>query len=105
MTGQDVLSFSHYKRFALNRELFAQELILKGSWGGGSASALQRFIYSLDVLLTKYVIIFSSQEPDAKRQRVDDGSGAATALTDAQAQNSAYNYNWYQVLASAKHQY
>ncbi|XP_011610244.1 pre-mRNA-processing factor 39 [Takifugu rubripes] len=38
----------------------------------------------------------SSQEPDAKRQRVDDGSGAATALTDAQAQNSAYNYNWYQ---------
>uniref|UniRef100_A0A674P5D0 PRP39 pre-mRNA processing factor 39 homolog (yeast) n=1 Tax=Takifugu rubripes TaxID=31033 RepID=A0A674P5D0_TAKRU len=47
----------------------------------------------------------SSQEPDAKRQRVDDGSGAATALTDAQAQNSAYNYNWYQVLAPSKHKY
>lgn len=42
--------------------------------------------------------IFSSQEPDAKRQRVDDSSsGAANALTDAQANNSAYNYNWYQV--------
>ncbi|XP_041814326.1 pre-mRNA-processing factor 39 isoform X2 [Chelmon rostratus] len=38
-----------------------------------------------------------SQEPDAKRQRVDDSSsGAANALTDAQANNSAYNYNWYQ---------
>lgn len=30
---------------------------------------------------------------------MDDGSGAVAALTDAQAQNSAYNYNWYQVLA------
>ncbi|XP_070843114.1 pre-mRNA-processing factor 39 isoform X1 [Chaetodon trifascialis] len=39
----------------------------------------------------------SSQEPDAKRQRVDDGSAAAAnALTDVQANNSAYNYNWYQ---------
>ncbi|XP_070843115.1 pre-mRNA-processing factor 39 isoform X2 [Chaetodon trifascialis] len=38
-----------------------------------------------------------SQEPDAKRQRVDDGSAAAAnALTDVQANNSAYNYNWYQ---------
>ncbi|XP_019750567.1 pre-mRNA-processing factor 39 isoform X2 [Hippocampus comes] len=37
----------------------------------------------------------SSQEPDAKRQRVDDGSMAA-AGADMQA-NSAYNYNnWYQ---------
>lgn len=44
------------------------------------------------------LIISSSQEPDAKRQRVDDGSAVATnALTDAQANNSAYNYNWYQV--------
>lgn len=50
-------------------------------------------------------ITFSSQEPDAKRQRVDDGSGAATALTDAQAQNSAYNYNWYQVLFSSNYQH
>lgn len=49
------------------------------------------------------IIFFSSQEPDAKRQRVDDGSAAATALTDAQAQNSAYNYNWYQVLVSSSH--
>ncbi|CAN9507709.1 unnamed protein product [Ophioblennius macclurei] len=39
----------------------------------------------------------SSQEPDLKRQRVDDGSGAAAnAMTDMQANNSAYNYNWYQ---------
>ncbi|KAM9339446.1 pre-mRNA-processing factor 39 isoform 2-T2 [Symphorus nematophorus] len=38
-----------------------------------------------------------SQEPDSKRQRVDDGSaGAANALTDTQANNTAYNYNWYQ---------
>ncbi|XP_076612560.1 pre-mRNA-processing factor 39 isoform X2 [Chaetodon auriga] len=38
-----------------------------------------------------------SQEPDAKRQRVDDSSSAAAnALTDVQANNSAYNYNWYQ---------
>lgn len=50
------------------------------------------------------MIILSSQEPDAKRQRMDDGSAAAAAaaaaaaMTDAQAQNSAYNYNWYQVL-------
>uniref|UniRef100_A0A673AD86 Pre-mRNA-processing factor 39 n=1 Tax=Sphaeramia orbicularis TaxID=375764 RepID=A0A673AD86_9TELE len=39
----------------------------------------------------------SSQEPDAKKQRVDDGSSAANAMTDMQANNSAYNYNWYQV--------
>ncbi|XP_071334956.1 pre-mRNA-processing factor 39 isoform X1 [Trachinotus anak] len=39
----------------------------------------------------------SSQEPDAKRQRVDDSTtGAANAMTDMQANNSAYNYNWYQ---------
>ncbi|XP_035473596.1 pre-mRNA-processing factor 39 isoform X1 [Scophthalmus maximus] len=40
----------------------------------------------------------SSQEPDAKRQRVDDSSaGDANAATDMQANNSAYNYNnWYQ---------
>ncbi|XP_060947044.1 pre-mRNA-processing factor 39 [Limanda limanda] len=38
----------------------------------------------------------SSQEPDSKKQRVDDSSAAATAATDAQANNSAYNYNWYQ---------
>ncbi|XP_018551762.1 pre-mRNA-processing factor 39 isoform X2 [Lates calcarifer] len=38
-----------------------------------------------------------SQEPDAKRQRVDDGSSAAAnTMTDMQANNSAYNYNWYQ---------
>merc|ERR1719419_1235868 len=38
-----------------------------------------------------------SQEPDAKRQRVDEASsGAANAMTDMQANNSAYNYNWYQ---------
>ncbi|XP_028461093.1 pre-mRNA-processing factor 39 isoform X1 [Perca flavescens] len=38
----------------------------------------------------------SSQEPDAKRQRVDDGSpDAANAVADTQANNSAYN-NWYQ---------
>ncbi|KAL7388650.1 hypothetical protein ABVT39_018591 [Epinephelus coioides] len=38
-----------------------------------------------------------SQEPDAKRQRVDDGSTvAAGAATDTTANNSAYNYNWYQ---------
>ncbi|XP_070705327.1 pre-mRNA-processing factor 39 isoform X3 [Pempheris klunzingeri] len=37
-----------------------------------------------------------SQEPEAKRQRVDDSSAVATnAMTDAQ-NNSAYNYNWYQ---------
>ncbi|XP_069014620.1 pre-mRNA-processing factor 39 isoform X2 [Embiotoca jacksoni] len=36
-----------------------------------------------------------SQEPDAKKQRVDDGSaGAANTMTDMQANN--YNYNWYQ---------
>ncbi|CAG01839.1 unnamed protein product, partial [Tetraodon nigroviridis] len=51
-----------------------------------------------------------SQEPDAKRQRMDDGSAAAAAaaaaaaMTDAQAQNSAYNYNWYQVLLSSNYQ-
>lgn len=49
------------------------------------------------------LIISSSQEPDAKRQRVDDtSSGAAGALTDAQANNSAYNYNWYQVGLSSE---
>ncbi|XP_059212422.1 pre-mRNA-processing factor 39 [Centropristis striata] len=38
----------------------------------------------------------SSQEPDSKRQRVDDSSAAvANAATDAQANNTAYN-NWYQ---------
>ncbi|XP_070781614.1 pre-mRNA-processing factor 39 isoform X2 [Enoplosus armatus] len=38
-----------------------------------------------------------SQEPDAKKQRVDDGSSAAAnAVTDTQENNSAYNYNWYQ---------
>ncbi|XP_031721809.1 pre-mRNA-processing factor 39 isoform X1 [Anarrhichthys ocellatus] len=38
----------------------------------------------------------SSQEPDSKRQRVEDGSsGDVNAATDAQANNSAYN-NWYQ---------
>ncbi|XP_044026236.1 pre-mRNA-processing factor 39 isoform X2 [Siniperca chuatsi] len=38
-----------------------------------------------------------SQEPDAKKQRVDDGStGAENAMTDTQDNNSAYNYNWYQ---------
>lgn len=49
-------------------------------------------------------LISSSQEPDAKRQRVDDGSAVATnALTDPQANNSAYNYNWYQVGFSSEH--
>lgn len=44
---------------------------------------------------------FSSQEPDTKRQRVDDSSSAAAnAMTDMQAGNSAYNYNWYQVSQS-----
>ncbi|XP_023147789.2 pre-mRNA-processing factor 39 isoform X1 [Amphiprion ocellaris] len=39
----------------------------------------------------------SSQEPDAKRQRVDDGTVAAANTTmDMTANNSAYNYNWYQ---------
>ncbi|XP_030576797.1 pre-mRNA-processing factor 39 isoform X2 [Archocentrus centrarchus] len=38
-----------------------------------------------------------SQEPDAKRQRVDDDSAAvANTMTDMQANASAYNYNWYQ---------
>ncbi|XP_010782535.1 pre-mRNA-processing factor 39 isoform X1 [Notothenia coriiceps] len=38
----------------------------------------------------------SAQEPDSKRQRVEDGStGAATAATDPAANNTAYN-NWYQ---------
>ncbi|CAK6962616.1 pre-mRNA-processing factor 39 isoform X2 [Scomber scombrus] len=37
-----------------------------------------------------------SQEPDAKRQRVDDTSSGAANATDMQANNSAYNYNWYQ---------
>lgn len=37
----------------------------------------------------------SSQEPDTKRQRVDDGSSGVAAMTDAQANNTAYN-NWYQ---------
>ncbi|XP_068433346.1 pre-mRNA-processing factor 39 isoform X2 [Clinocottus analis] len=37
-----------------------------------------------------------SQEPDAKRQRVDDDtSGDPNAVTDAHANNSAYN-SWYQ---------
>uniref|UniRef100_A0A3B5QPZ1 Pre-mRNA-processing factor 39 n=1 Tax=Xiphophorus maculatus TaxID=8083 RepID=A0A3B5QPZ1_XIPMA len=40
----------------------------------------------------------SSQEPDAKRQRLDDPSAvAANAMTDMQANSSGYNYNWYQV--------
>ncbi|KAM8826905.1 pre-mRNA-processing factor 39 isoform 1-T1 [Synchiropus picturatus] len=42
----------------------------------------------------------SSGEPDAKRQRTDDAAAAAaaaaTAMTDMQANNAAYNYNWYQ---------
>ncbi|XP_071760150.1 pre-mRNA-processing factor 39 isoform X2 [Centroberyx gerrardi] len=38
-----------------------------------------------------------SQEPDSKRQRVDDSSsGSGSMAPDAQANNSAYNYNWYQ---------
>ncbi|KAM9355390.1 pre-mRNA-processing factor 39 isoform 2-T2 [Pholidichthys leucotaenia] len=38
-----------------------------------------------------------SQESDAKRQRTDDGStAAANTMTDMTANNSAYNYNWYQ---------
>lgn len=28
---------------------------------------------------------------------MDDGSAAAVAMTDTQANNQAYNYNWYQV--------
>ncbi|KAJ0061246.1 hypothetical protein NL108_013919 [Boleophthalmus pectinirostris] len=40
-------------------------------------------------------------EPDAKKQRVEDGTeatdpAAAAAMTDMTANNSAYNYNWYQ---------
>lgn len=43
------------------------------------------------------LFVSSSQEPDAKRQRVDDSSpDAANAVADTQANNSAYN-NWYQV--------
>uniref|UniRef100_A0A667ZHJ7 Pre-mRNA-processing factor 39 n=1 Tax=Myripristis murdjan TaxID=586833 RepID=A0A667ZHJ7_9TELE len=39
-----------------------------------------------------------AQEPDSKRQRVDDSSsGSGTLMPDMQANNSAYNYNWYQV--------
>ncbi|RVE55856.1 hypothetical protein OJAV_G00230320 [Oryzias javanicus] len=38
-----------------------------------------------------------SLEPDAKRQRAEDGSVvAANSMTDMTANNSAYNYNWYQ---------
>ncbi|XP_062324560.1 pre-mRNA-processing factor 39 [Osmerus eperlanus] len=33
-----------------------------------------------------------SQEPDSKRQRLDENSGAGAMMQD----NSAYNYNWYQ---------
>ncbi|KAM6954282.1 pre-mRNA-processing factor 39 [Aplochiton taeniatus] len=35
-----------------------------------------------------------SQEPDSKKQRVDDGS--SSGQMDMHGQNSAYNYNWYQ---------
>ncbi|XP_061900986.1 pre-mRNA-processing factor 39 [Entelurus aequoreus] len=41
----------------------------------------------------------SSQEPDAKRQRVDDDEAAAAAAAAAatdMTNSSAYNYNWYQ---------
>lgn len=43
-------------------------------------------------------LVSSSQEPDLKRQRMDDSASAvANSMTDMQANNSAYNYNWYQV--------
>uniref|UniRef100_A0A672JL84 Pre-mRNA-processing factor 39 n=1 Tax=Salarias fasciatus TaxID=181472 RepID=A0A672JL84_SALFA len=43
------------------------------------------------------LLVCSSQEPDLKRQRVDDGSAAAVnSMADMTANNSAYNYNWYQ---------
>ncbi|XP_029903266.1 pre-mRNA-processing factor 39 isoform X2 [Myripristis murdjan] len=42
-----------------------------------------------------------AQEPDSKRQRVDDSSsGSGTLMPDMQANNSAYNYNWYQQYGS-----
>lgn len=55
--------------------------------------------YNLKLHFTNMkLLVSSSQEPDAKRQRVDDSSsGAANTMTDMQANNSAYNYNWYQV--------
>jgi len=44
---------------------------------------------------------YDSAEPDAKKQRVEDGTEAADAtatatMPDMTANNSAYNYNWYQ---------
>lgn len=79
-------------------------IYFKGFLGGGGIRCQHCSVVFI-LRLKLNIFTFSSQEPDAKRQRVDDGSGAATALTDAQAQNSAYNYNWYQVLLSSNYQH
>jgi len=60
--------------------------------------------YLTRVFINFKLFVSSSQEPDAKRQRVEDGtSDEVNAAADAQANNSAYN-NWYQVgFLSADH--
>ena len=49
------------------------------------------------------LLVCSSQEPDSKRQRVEENSTAGVAGQDMAA-NSAYNYNnWYQVRFISSH--
>lgn len=49
--------------------------------------------------ISKMFYLQRSQEPDSKRQRVDDGSAASgQMMPDMQANHAGYNYNnWYQV--------
>lgn len=63
-----------------------------------SFSVFEAQTFQFRLLMICWFPPFSSLEPDAKRQRADDGSAvAANSMTDMQANNSAYNYNWYQV--------
>lgn len=74
-----------------------------GCWSLGKSITFETLRNTLcatlnHILLILKLLLCSSQEPDSKRQRVDDASSAAAnAMTDMQANNSAYNYNWYQV--------
>uniref|UniRef100_A0A3B4BE10 Pre-mRNA-processing factor 39 n=1 Tax=Periophthalmus magnuspinnatus TaxID=409849 RepID=A0A3B4BE10_9GOBI len=61
----------------------------------------QRKVEFLEDFGTDVNVYVSTGEPDAKKQRVEDGTeptdpAAAAAMTDMTANNSAYNYNWYQ---------
>uniref|UniRef100_A0A3Q3NET8 Pre-mRNA-processing factor 39 n=1 Tax=Labrus bergylta TaxID=56723 RepID=A0A3Q3NET8_9LABR len=82
-----------------SRLLFSQRKVEFLEDFGSDINECLLCIYSLcQNCINLKLLVYSSTEPDTKRQRVEDSAtGAATAATDTQANNSAYNYNWYQV--------